>query len=251
MDNNLPIKRSFVSQDTIDEQRRAREEEWRKAHAKEGEVPPIEEAPYDPRPLYEKLQEQRQKKEDAFQEATRLANLVHRLDDDEIDFLQSIRSEEKAREQDKQNKEKMELDAFRRAQAVAAESLGPPSITAGYDVKEKASVLDGTTLVKSNNEPGSSSTSTSTSSTSTSNSSNKSRKTSTDKQRQLLSKVIVRKRPLSTVDSDTSSKNTTEPPTKQIKQTTTKEETAVKSKPTLPSLVAYSDDDDSDDDSDN
>jgi hypothetical protein len=47
-----------------------------------------------------------------------IANLVHRLDDDEIDFLQSIRSEEKAREQDKQNKEKVELNAFRR-QAIA------------------------------------------------------------------------------------------------------------------------------------
>ncbi|RKP22764.1 NEFA-interacting nuclear protein NIP30 [Syncephalis pseudoplumigaleata] len=108
------MKRSFVSQDTLDEQRRAREEEWRKVHAKEGEAPPMEEAPYDPRPLYEKLQEQKQKKEDAFQEATRLANLVHRLDDDEIDFLQTIQSEEKAREKSKLEQERMELDAFRR-----------------------------------------------------------------------------------------------------------------------------------------
>jgi hypothetical protein len=37
MDSNLPLKRSFVSQDIIDEQRRAREEEWRKTYAKEGE----------------------------------------------------------------------------------------------------------------------------------------------------------------------------------------------------------------------
>ncbi|KAI9593696.1 N-terminal domain of NEFA-interacting nuclear protein NIP30-domain-containing protein [Syncephalis fuscata] len=253
MEGDLPIQRNFVSQDTLDEQRRAREEEWRKVHATDGEVPPMEEAPYDPRPLYEKLQEQRQKKEDAFQEATRLANLVHRLDDEEIGFLQSIQSEETAKEQEKRAQEKVELDAFRRAQATATDTIAP--ILPVRDTKEQVkttSLLPSTTQKEST----------------ASMPNNKSRIISSDRQRQLLGKAVIRKRPFSAVNTDTSAKKegksmvtTNEPPTKQAKQIPTSSEstntkkaaaTVSKSVPNNPlmSLVAYSDDD-SDDDSAN
>ncbi|KAG0258884.1 hypothetical protein BG011_003020, partial [Mortierella polycephala] len=79
-----------------------------------GDPPPIkEEEPYDPRTLYERLQEQKQKKQDAFSEATKFGNLIHRIDNEEFDFLNTLESDEVKKKKELAEQEEEELKKFR------------------------------------------------------------------------------------------------------------------------------------------
>jgi len=63
----------FVSENSIKEAQGRRKEEWAKAYERLGQKPPEDEGPaqkYDPRSLYEKLQEQKMTKQAAFEEKT-------------------------------------------------------------------------------------------------------------------------------------------------------------------------------------
>ncbi|CAG8468329.1 1469_t:CDS:2 [Paraglomus occultum] len=123
MDPEGSLKRKFVSQEEIDEARRKRQEEWKIVMEKTGkEAPKEEEEVYDPRTLYERLQEQKMKKEEALQEMTRFSNLIHRLDEDEIEFLATLESQERKNEKVKLKKEEELLEEFRRAAAEADEA---------------------------------------------------------------------------------------------------------------------------------
>ncbi|KAG9068805.1 hypothetical protein KI688_011091 [Linnemannia hyalina] len=98
----------------LDEARKSRKEEWDKAYANNENPPPIqEEVPYDPRTLYERLQEQRQKKTDAFAEATKFGNLIHKIDNDEFDFLSSLEDEDAKKKREQAEQEAEELKNFR------------------------------------------------------------------------------------------------------------------------------------------
>ncbi|KAF9331288.1 hypothetical protein BGZ91_012177 [Linnemannia elongata] len=98
----------------LEEARKARKEEWEKAYANNENPPPIqEEVPYDPRTLYERLQEQKQKKSDAFAEATKFGNLIHKIDNDEFDFLSSLEDEEAKKKREQAEQEAEELKNFR------------------------------------------------------------------------------------------------------------------------------------------
>ncbi|GBB97084.1 hypothetical protein RclHR1_02910012 [Rhizophagus clarus] len=123
---NLPVltdekkmENKFVSSKEIEEARLKRQEEWKKAFERIGEKPPPIEEEYDPRTLYERLQEQKIKKEEAFQEMTRFSNLIHRLDEDEIEFLATLESEERVKELEKMKRDEEEVEKFRRAAAEA------------------------------------------------------------------------------------------------------------------------------------
>ncbi|PVU90949.1 hypothetical protein BB561_004639 [Smittium simulii] len=107
------ISLKFVSKDTIDEINKLKPEG---GHAS---------LEYDPRTLYEKLQEQKVKKDEQLKEASKfsislyyavcnLGNLIHRIDDEEYDFLQNIQSEARKQEEDKLKEERRELENFRR-----------------------------------------------------------------------------------------------------------------------------------------
>nr|CAG8581351.1 5185_t:CDS:2 [Entrophospora candida] len=109
----------FVSSTDLEEAKRKRAEEWKAAYERLGQKPPEKEKEeYDPRTLYERLQEQKMKKEEAFQEMTRFSNLVHRLDEDEIEFLAMLDNEEKIKELDKSKKVEKELEEFRRKRSL-------------------------------------------------------------------------------------------------------------------------------------
>ncbi|KAG0305789.1 hypothetical protein BGZ97_000979 [Linnemannia gamsii] len=98
----------------LEETRKARKEEWEKAYANNENPPPIqEEVPYDPRTLYERLQEQKQKKSDAFAEATKFGNLIHKIDNDEFDFLSSLEDEEAKKKREQAEQEEEALKNFR------------------------------------------------------------------------------------------------------------------------------------------
>ncbi|CAG8559033.1 82_t:CDS:2 [Acaulospora morrowiae] len=116
----------FISSTELEESRRKREEEWKAAYERIGQKPPAkEEEVYDPRTLYERLQEQKMKKEELFQEMTRFSNLIHRLDEDEIEFLVTLENEERVKELEKMKKVEEELEEFRRAAAKANEEAIP------------------------------------------------------------------------------------------------------------------------------
>ncbi|KAG0281031.1 hypothetical protein BGZ95_007231 [Linnemannia exigua] len=98
----------------LEEARKARKEEWDKAYSNNENPPPIqEEVPYDPRTLYERLQEQKQKKSDAFAEATKFGNLIHKIDNDEFDFLSSLEDDEAKKKREQAEQEAEALKNFR------------------------------------------------------------------------------------------------------------------------------------------
>lgn len=63
------ISSRFASEKSIQEAQERRKEEWQKAYERMGQKPPEKEPEaYDPRTLYEKLQEQKASKQSAFEE---------------------------------------------------------------------------------------------------------------------------------------------------------------------------------------
>uniref|UniRef100_A0A3B3C4Q0 Proteasome activator subunit 3 interacting protein 1 n=1 Tax=Oryzias melastigma TaxID=30732 RepID=A0A3B3C4Q0_ORYME len=64
---NVDLSRKFVSETELDEKRKKRQEEWEKVRKPEDPEEVPEEA-YDPRSLFERLQEQKDKKQQEFEE---------------------------------------------------------------------------------------------------------------------------------------------------------------------------------------
>uniref|UniRef100_A0A452GXF5 FAM192A/Fyv6 N-terminal domain-containing protein n=1 Tax=Gopherus agassizii TaxID=38772 RepID=A0A452GXF5_9SAUR len=64
---DLVINKRFVSESELDERRKRRQEEWEKVRKPEDPEECPEEV-YDPRSLYERLQEQKDKKQQEFEE---------------------------------------------------------------------------------------------------------------------------------------------------------------------------------------
>ncbi|KAG0229858.1 hypothetical protein BGW42_001323 [Actinomortierella wolfii] len=112
---------------TLDEARKARRLEWEKAYkdAENPPPPPEEDPDYDPRTLYERLQEQKQKKEEAFREATKFGNLIKKLDGDELDFLNNLQEEDDRKKRELAEQEAQALEEFR--STVKSATVVPPA----------------------------------------------------------------------------------------------------------------------------
>ncbi|KAI8324452.1 hypothetical protein GQ54DRAFT_320969 [Martensiomyces pterosporus] len=111
--SNTDPKSRFISEAAIDEARREREEAWKKAY-EAGEAPtPTPDADHDPRTLYERLQEQRQRKDEAYAESRRFGNQIRKLDQGETEFLESVDDHEREKVEDQKRKEILELAAFK------------------------------------------------------------------------------------------------------------------------------------------
>lgn len=100
--------KSFVSEAQLDERRKRRQEEWEKVRRPDQPLGkwakalqffcqpsyfvPTEapEEEYDPRSLYERLQANKIKKQEEYEESKRLKHLVRGLDNDEISFLEMV-----------------------------------------------------------------------------------------------------------------------------------------------------------------
>ncbi|KAF9406331.1 hypothetical protein BGZ94_003161 [Podila epigama] len=105
---------------TLDEARKERQKEWEEAYKNSDNPPPLkDEVPYDPRTLYERLQEQKQKKDEAFAEATK-------FDNDEFDFLNSLENEEAQKKRELAEQEAKELEVFRQNQLKTQAPQQPP-----------------------------------------------------------------------------------------------------------------------------
>ncbi|XP_022094487.1 protein FAM192A-like [Acanthaster planci] len=81
--------RSFVSETELEDKRRQRQEEWEKVRTADQ---PLEcpEEDNDPRSLYEKLQEQKEKKQADYEEQFQFKNMVRGIDEDESKFLDQV-----------------------------------------------------------------------------------------------------------------------------------------------------------------
>ncbi|XP_031640762.1 PSME3-interacting protein [Contarinia nasturtii] len=102
----------FVTESEVAEARKKRQEEWEKVRQPDEPMERPEE-PYDGRSLYERLKEQRDKKDLEFEETHKLKNLIRGLDDDEINFLDIVDKAKMEAEKRQQIQEKNELSEFR------------------------------------------------------------------------------------------------------------------------------------------
>ncbi|KAM0792034.1 hypothetical protein ACM66B_004742 [Microbotryomycetes sp. NB124-2] len=125
----------FVSSKELEEAKAKREADWKAAYAAMGQEPPPkqDDEPYDGRSLYEKLQEQKLKKQEAFDEQLKFKNHFRALDADEIDFLDSLVDDGNEEEQRKQAAIKEEMEAFRKAVTHRQVAAPPASLAASLD----------------------------------------------------------------------------------------------------------------------
>ncbi|NXX75635.1 F192A protein, partial [Urocolius indicus] len=109
---DLVINKRFVSESELEERRKRRQEEWEKVRKPEDPKECPEEA-YDPRSLYERLQEQREKKQQEFEEQFKFKNMVRGLDEDETHFLDEVSRQQELLEKQRREEELKELNEYR------------------------------------------------------------------------------------------------------------------------------------------
>lgn len=100
----------FETETQIEDRKRKRQEEWEKVRNPD-EPETMPEEPFDGRSLFDRLKEQRDKKDADFEESKKFKNLVHTLDDDEIDHLKTVddlRSQEERKKREEELKELIE-----------------------------------------------------------------------------------------------------------------------------------------------
>ncbi|KAI9279054.1 N-terminal domain of NEFA-interacting nuclear protein NIP30-domain-containing protein [Umbelopsis sp. AD052] len=224
------ISSSFVSREILDEQGNAKQIEWDKVRSEaeqEDTNTNVPSEPYDPRTLYERLQEQKTMKEDALKEAMRFSNLVKRVDDEEMEYYRTLGDTQFQAELEKKRQEMKELEEYRQAVGQASGPAPVVSLTkkdSGENVKK-----DTPTVIKAQTK------------------NNKSTK-------DLLQGVVVSKKRKGDDKSDAKDEKSAKRKHVDSKEeTVNKEEKNVTKPPTtqqppIQSLVAYGDDSSSDED---
>ncbi|XP_055078350.1 PSME3-interacting protein isoform X2 [Periophthalmus magnuspinnatus] len=114
MAEGVDLSRKFVSESELDERRKKRQEEWEKVRKPDDPEEAPEEV-YDPRSLFERLQEQKDKKQEEFEEQFKFKNMVRGLDEDETSFLDEVSRQQSLVEKRRRDEEKLELQEYRSA----------------------------------------------------------------------------------------------------------------------------------------
>ncbi|VDO94654.1 unnamed protein product [Soboliphyme baturini] len=117
----------FVTQAEIEEERKRRQEEWEKVR-QPGQPKEAPDPDYDPRPLYVRLKEQRDKEQMEYEEAHRFKHIVRELDSEELSFLNFV-DHLKAEEEKKIRDEETELIKEVNETMVSSGLEVPPMIT--------------------------------------------------------------------------------------------------------------------------
>ncbi|XP_056138025.1 PSME3-interacting protein [Lampris incognitus] len=128
----VDLNRKFVTETELDEKRKKRQEEWEKVRKPDDpEEAPEEE--YDPRSLYERLQEQKDKKQEEYEEQFKFKNMVKGLDEDETHFLDEVSRQQSLVEKQRRDEEQQELLEYRSAlvKRATSESRREPEKKAG------------------------------------------------------------------------------------------------------------------------
>ncbi|XP_074824627.1 PSME3-interacting protein isoform X2 [Natator depressus] len=118
------INKRFVSESELDERRKRRQEEWEKVRKPEDPEECPEEV-YDPRSLYERLQEQKDKKQQEFEEQFKFKNMVRGLDEDETKFLDEVSRQQALIEKQRREDDLKELNEYRISLAKVGVSTDP------------------------------------------------------------------------------------------------------------------------------
>ncbi|XP_050991718.1 PSME3-interacting protein isoform X2 [Labeo rohita] len=114
MADGVDLSRKFVSESELDEKRKKRQEEWEKVRKPDDpEEAPEEE--YDPRSLFERLQEQKDKKQEEYEEQFKFKNMVKGLDEDETSFLDEVSRQQSLIEKHRRDEEAQEIKEYRSA----------------------------------------------------------------------------------------------------------------------------------------
>ncbi|XP_043935474.1 PSME3-interacting protein [Protopterus annectens] len=119
-EEELFINKRFVTESELEERRKRRQEEWEKVR-KPDDPEECPEEVYDPRSLYERLQEQKEKKQQEYEEQFKFKNMIRGLDKDETDFLDDVAKKQALLEEQRIKEEMEELKEYRSAQAIIAE----------------------------------------------------------------------------------------------------------------------------------
>ncbi|KAL8194711.1 UNVERIFIED_CONTAM: hypothetical protein K2H54_029816 [Gekko kuhli] len=109
---NPVINKRFVTEAELEERRKRRQEEWEKVRKPEDPEECPEEV-YDPRSLYERLQEQKDKKQQEFEEQFKFKNMVRGLDEDETKFLDEVSRQQALIEKQRREEDLKELNEYR------------------------------------------------------------------------------------------------------------------------------------------
>ncbi|XP_077451746.1 PSME3-interacting protein [Stigmatopora argus] len=121
----VDLTRKFVSEAELDERRKKRQEEWEKVRKPE-DPKQVPEEEYDSRSLFDRLKEQRDKKQEDFEEQFKFKNMVRGLDDDETGFLDEVSRQQSMVEKQRRDEEKQELLEYRSAVAKQVSSDSRP-----------------------------------------------------------------------------------------------------------------------------
>ncbi|KAL7291507.1 hypothetical protein TKK_0014767 [Trichogramma kaykai] len=139
----------FISATELAEQRKRRQEEWERVRTADQPAEAPEEQ-YDPRCLFDRLQEQKNKKDAEYEEAHKLKNMIKGLDDDEVEFLDLVDRQKMDEERKKHLEEEKEMREFKEKVASLQEKsldarlkqeLKQPQLTNRVTVSNKNSQL--------------------------------------------------------------------------------------------------------------
>lgn len=116
----------FETETQIEDRKRKRQEEWEKVRNPDEPETMPEEEPFDGRSLFDRLKEQRDRKDADFEESKKFKNLVHTLDDDEIDHLKTVDELRSQEERKKREEELKEMNEYRSKVAELQEQSSEP-----------------------------------------------------------------------------------------------------------------------------
>nr|XP_023022158.1 protein FAM192A [Leptinotarsa decemlineata] len=131
----------FITETEAAEVRKRRQEEWDRVRKADDPIVRPEE-PFDSRSLYDKLQEQKQKKDLEYEEAHKLKNMIKGLDDDEIEFLDLVDRTKIEADRKKELEEEQELLDYRNRVAILQEKSLDERIQADIVVNKSKTSKD-------------------------------------------------------------------------------------------------------------
>jgi len=105
----------FVSENSLEEARQKRQDEWEKVRKAEDPKDAPEE-PYDHRSLFERLEENKRAKDEEYAQQHDIKNVVRGIDDDEAAFLDKVDEIKSVAELQRVREERKELEEYKKMQ---------------------------------------------------------------------------------------------------------------------------------------
>ncbi|XP_051953801.1 PSME3-interacting protein-like isoform X2 [Xyrauchen texanus] len=139
MADGVDLTRKFVSESELEDKRKKRQEEWEKIR-KSDDPEEVPEEEYDPRSLFERLQEQKDKKQEDYEEQFKFKNMVKGLDEEETSFLEEVSQQQCLIEKRRHDEEAKEIKEYRSAlqkRAISESQKKEPEKKAGPKPSEQ------------------------------------------------------------------------------------------------------------------